>query len=178
MTRWSYHVEAMHISEGWWRRKRQTEELTRLNQRLNNLGSSGWELVAYEATPMTGAFTQNVKGYAYLALFKQPQPWPGDDTSTQLEEEPAVQSEYGPVYEPAGAPLESQEPEPQEPEPPAVEVMREAVRECAHAYCEQPAEPEKPGFCQRHLEELRLLFAAIEIRCPECGNVAPGAERQ
>jgi hypothetical protein len=28
--------------------------------------------VAYEATPMTGAFTQNVKGYAYLALFKQP----------------------------------------------------------------------------------------------------------
>jgi hypothetical protein len=72
MTRWTYHVEAMHISERWWRRKRQAEELTRLNQRLNNLGSAGWELVAYEATPMTATFTRSIKGYAYLALFKQP----------------------------------------------------------------------------------------------------------
>ena len=50
--------------------------MTRFNQRLNNLGSAGWELVAYAATPMTGVFTQNVKGYAYLALFKQPLPEP------------------------------------------------------------------------------------------------------
>ena len=71
MTRWSYHVEAMNIPERWWRRKRQAKELTRLNQRLNNLGAAGWELVAYEATPMTGTFTSNIKGYAYLALFKQ-----------------------------------------------------------------------------------------------------------
>jgi hypothetical protein len=71
VTRWSYHVEALNIPERWWRRKRQAEELTRLNQRLNNLGSKGWELVAYEATPMTGTFTNNIKGYAYLALFKQ-----------------------------------------------------------------------------------------------------------
>jgi hypothetical protein len=74
MTRWSYHVEAMNIPERWWRKKRQAEELRRLNQRLNNLGSAGWELVSYEATPMTGTFTQNIKGYAYLALFKQPLP--------------------------------------------------------------------------------------------------------
>jgi hypothetical protein len=175
MPRWSYHVEAMHISEGWWRKKRQTEELTRLNHRLNNLGAWGWQLVAYEATPMTGTFTHNIKGYAYLALFKQPQPWPGDDTSTQLqeEEEPGVQSEDSPVYEPPGASLEAQEPEPQQPEQQQVDVVPESVRECEHAYCEQPAEPEKPSFCHRHLEELRLLFAAIEIRCPECGNVAP-----
>jgi hypothetical protein len=206
MIRWSYHVEALHISERWWRRKRQTEELTRLNRRLNNLGSGGWEMVAYEATPMTGTFTYNIKGYAYLALFKQPQPFPGDDTSTQLGEEPAVQSEYSPVYEPLGAPyesqeaepqepepqpvdatvyeplgapFESQEPEPQEPEPQPIDAMPESVRECEHAFCDQPAVPEKPGFCQRHLEELRLLFAAIEIRCPECGNVARSeAERQ
>ena len=127
MTRWSYHVEALHISERWWRRKRQTEELTRLNRRLNNLGSFGWEMVAYEATPMTGTFTYNIKGYAYLALFKQQQPWPGDDTSTQLNEEPAVQSEYWSEYEPPGAPLESPpEPEPQEPQQQPVDVMPES----------------------------------------------------
>jgi hypothetical protein len=79
MTRWSYHVEAMNIPESWWRRKRQAKELTRLNQRLNNLGSAGWELVAYEATPMTGTFTSNIKGYAYLALFKQRIDEPGGE---------------------------------------------------------------------------------------------------
>jgi hypothetical protein len=163
----------MHISERWWRRNRQTEELTRLNQRLNNLGAWGWELVAYEATPMTGTFTHNIKGYAYLALFKQPQPWPGDDTSKHLdEEEPVVQAEDGRVSEPPSAALESREPDPQEIEPQPVDVVPGSVRECAHAYCDQPAEPERPQFCQRHLEELRLLFAAIEIRCPECGTVA------
>ena len=86
----------MHIAERWWRRKRQTKELTRLNQRLNNLGSGGWELVAYEATPMTGLFTQNIKGHAYLALFKQPQP---DSTMTrrQLVEDEPAESESWPV---------------------------------------------------------------------------------
>jgi hypothetical protein len=177
MTRWSYHVEAMNIPERWWRKKRQAAELTRLNLRLNNLGSKGWELVAYQATPMTGAFTQNIKGYAYLALFKQQQPWPGDDTSSPLEEEPAVQSEYRPEYAPSGAPLESSpEPESQEAEQQRVDVMPESVPLCEHAYCDQPAEPEKP-FCEHHLEELRLLFAAIEIRCLERGNVALEAGR-
>jgi hypothetical protein len=37
--------------------------------------------------------------------------------------------------------------------------MPESVRECEQAYCDQPAEPEKPGFCQRHLEELRFMRA-------------------
>jgi hypothetical protein len=88
MTRWSYHVEAMNIPERWWRRKRQARELTRLNQRLNNLGSAGWELIAYEATPMTGTFTSNIKGYAYLALFKQPLDESGREPSTHWESEP------------------------------------------------------------------------------------------
>ena len=88
MTRWSYHVEAMNIPERWWRRKRQTKELTRLNQRLNNLGSAGWELVGYEATPMTGTFTSNIKGYAYLALFKQPLDESGHEPSARWEFEP------------------------------------------------------------------------------------------
>jgi hypothetical protein len=86
----------MHISQRWWRRKRQTEELTRLNQRLNNLGSWGWELVAYEATPMAGAFTHNIKGYAYLALFKRPQP-ASTLTRRQLVEDEPAESEHWPV---------------------------------------------------------------------------------
>jgi hypothetical protein len=90
MTRWSYHVEAMNIPERWWRRKRQAKELTRLNQRLNNLGSAGWELVAYEATPMTGTFTSNIKGYTYLALFKQRHDESNREPSTQWEMEPDV----------------------------------------------------------------------------------------
>lgn len=89
VSRWSYHIEAVHISERWWRRKRQAEELGRLGSRLNNLGSSGWELVAYEATPMTGTFTHNIKGYAYLALFKRPQPASTMTRRQLLEEEPA-----------------------------------------------------------------------------------------
>ena len=80
----------MNIPERWWRRKRQAKELTRLNQRLNHLGSAGWELVAYEATPMTGTFTSNIKGYAYLALFKQRHDEPGREPSTHWELEPEV----------------------------------------------------------------------------------------
>lgn len=94
MARWSYHVEAMHISERWWRRKRQSEELTRLNQRLNNLGSEGWELVAYEAAPMTGVFTHNIKGYAYLALFKRAFSDLDEVRSSELEYERSVSSDY------------------------------------------------------------------------------------
>ncbi len=100
MTRWSYHVEALNIRERWWRRKRQAQELTRLNQRLNNLGSAGWELVAYEATPMTGTFTSNIKGYAYLALFKQPHDEPEREPSSQWELEPDGSDRLGP--EPRG----------------------------------------------------------------------------
>jgi hypothetical protein len=81
------------------RRKRQTAELTRLNQRLNNLGSWGWELVAYEATPMTGTFTNNINGYAYLALFKRPQPG-STMTRRQLVEEEPVDPKSWPVDAP------------------------------------------------------------------------------
>lgn len=95
--RWSYHIEAMRISERWWRRKRQTEELTRLGQRLNNLGSWGWELVAYEATPMTSTFTHNIKGYAYLALFKRPQPASTMTRRQLVEEEEPTEPECWPV---------------------------------------------------------------------------------
>jgi hypothetical protein len=100
MTRRSYHVEALNIPERWWRRKRQAKELTRLNQRLNNLGSAGWELVAYEATPMTGTFTSNIKGYAYLALFKQPLDEPAPEPATDWDLERDTSDQLGP--EPRG----------------------------------------------------------------------------
>ncbi len=100
MTRWSYHVEAMNIPERWWRRKQQAKELTRLNQRLNNLGSAGWELVAYEATPMTSTFTSNIKGYAYLALFKQSLDESDHDHLTDWELEPDVSDARGPDEHP------------------------------------------------------------------------------
>jgi hypothetical protein len=100
MTRWSYHVEALNIPERWWRRKRQAKELTRLNQRLNNLGSAGWELVAYEATPMTSTFTSNIKGYAYLALFKQPLDGPAGEPAMHWDVEPDTSDQLGP--EPRG----------------------------------------------------------------------------
>jgi hypothetical protein len=96
MARWSYHVEAMNIPERWWRRKRQDKELTRLNQRLNNLGSAGWELVAYEATPMTSTFTSNIKGYAYLALFKKPLDEPAGEPPTHWDLEPDTSDQLGP----------------------------------------------------------------------------------
>ena len=75
MTRWSYHVEAMNIPERWWRKKRQADvdplQSAPQQPRVHGLGAR-----RLRATPMTGVFTQNVKGYAYLALFKQPLPEP------------------------------------------------------------------------------------------------------
>ena len=49
---WEYHVEQINISERW-SAKRQQEE------------------VSYESVPVTGNFTGNVKGYAYLTFFKR-----------------------------------------------------------------------------------------------------------
>ena len=53
-------------------------------------------MVAYEATPMSGTFTNNIKGYAYLALFKRPQPG-STMTRRQLVEEEPVEPESWPV---------------------------------------------------------------------------------
>ena len=71
MTQWQHKVEVMNISEKW-SAKRQREEIVNFEARLNVIGSEGWELVSYEAVPMTGSFTNNIKGYAYLSLFKRP----------------------------------------------------------------------------------------------------------
>jgi hypothetical protein len=70
MASWAYHVEQMNLSDRW-SAKRQAEELRAFNERLNALGREGWEMVSYNAIPLTGAFTDKIKGYAYLGIFKQ-----------------------------------------------------------------------------------------------------------
>ena len=70
MLKWQYHVEQFSITERWSAR-RQADELQRFNQRLNEMGEQGWEMVSYESVPMAGAFTKDVKGYAYLLFFKR-----------------------------------------------------------------------------------------------------------
>ena len=68
---WQYHVETMNISEKW-SAKRQKEEVERFQARLNTLGVENWEMISYESVPLTGTFTNNIKGYAYLTFFKRP----------------------------------------------------------------------------------------------------------
>ena len=70
MATWRYKVEIMNISEKW-SAKKQAEEIQVFERSLNAIGAQGWELVNYDAVPMTGSFSGNVKGYAYLAMFKQ-----------------------------------------------------------------------------------------------------------
>jgi len=71
MVQWEYKVAQQNISDRW-SAKRQVEEVIAFNEVLNSLGKDGWELVSYEAVPLTGTFTNNVKGYAYLLFFKRP----------------------------------------------------------------------------------------------------------
>ena len=41
--------------------------------RIENLaGEGGWELVQYTAIPITGEFSERVRSYAYLLIFKRP----------------------------------------------------------------------------------------------------------
>jgi hypothetical protein len=67
---WSYHIEHSQIIERW-SAKKQAQEVAKFNDRLNELGSDGWEMVGFESVPLTGGFTGQVKGYAYLTFFKR-----------------------------------------------------------------------------------------------------------
>ena len=68
--KWYYHVEHSHIVERW-SAKRQAEEIKQFNERLNVIGEHGWEMIGFESVPLTGGFTGNIKGYAYLTFFKK-----------------------------------------------------------------------------------------------------------
>jgi Domain of unknown function (DUF4177) len=71
MGTWQYYVETINISEKW-SAKKQQEEVERFRVRLNALGAEGWEMISYESVPLTGSFSNAIKGYAYLTFFKRP----------------------------------------------------------------------------------------------------------
>jgi len=70
---WEYHVMQQNMSDRW-SAKRQAEELSTFNTVLNDAGANGWEMVSYESVPLTGHFSDKIKGYAYLLFFKRPRP--------------------------------------------------------------------------------------------------------
>jgi len=70
MSAWEYHVETVNISDRW-SAKRQKEEVDQFRTYLNKMGREGWEMVSYESVPLTGHFSGNIKGYAYLTFFKR-----------------------------------------------------------------------------------------------------------
>lgn len=69
--KWEYWVDTLNMSDRW-SAKRQAAEVEKFRVYLNEAGAQGWEMISYESVPMTGAFTGNVKGYAYLCFFKRP----------------------------------------------------------------------------------------------------------
>lgn len=68
--KWEYKVEAVTVSDRW-SSKKQAREFELLQERLNRLGSEGWEMLSYESIPTLGSISKNLKGYAYLVFFKR-----------------------------------------------------------------------------------------------------------
>ena len=69
--RWRYLIENVTVIERW-STKRQKEEIEAFNDRLNELGAKGWEMIGFETVPLTGRFSEKIKGYIYLCFFKIP----------------------------------------------------------------------------------------------------------
>ncbi|NOX23931.1 MAG: hypothetical protein GXP36_12720 [Actinobacteria bacterium] len=67
---WQYHVEEFSMADRW-SKKRAADELQRFNDRLNQMGSDGWEMISYETVSLYGAFSQNLKGTTYLLFWKR-----------------------------------------------------------------------------------------------------------
>lgn len=68
--KWEYKFEKVDMNDkisG----KKQEAELTKLQERVNSLGAEGWEMISYESIPLTGTFSGDVKGYAYMMFFKR-----------------------------------------------------------------------------------------------------------
>ena len=67
--KWEYWILQNTITDRWTSKKKK-EELDNFNSALNNAGDKGWEMIGYEAVPMTSG--EKIKGYTYLAFFKRP----------------------------------------------------------------------------------------------------------
>lgn len=77
MAKWEYLVKQMSFADRW-SVKRQEAEIEAFNVTLNLMGADGWEVVSYESVPMYGAFSNKLKGYAYLTFFKREQQGSGE----------------------------------------------------------------------------------------------------
>ena len=71
MTKWEYRVYAAEIVQRW-SEKKQSEEVAAFSERLNAMGDEGWEMISFDTVPLTGRFSDNIKGYVYLTFFKRP----------------------------------------------------------------------------------------------------------
>jgi hypothetical protein len=71
VTTWEYKIHSAQIVERWSERK-QAEEIAAFQVRPNELGRDRWEIVGFDAIPLTGHFSDKIKGYAYPTFFKRP----------------------------------------------------------------------------------------------------------
>lgn len=67
---WEYLIANFSMSQRW-TNAGAAGEVTRFNDYLNILGGKGWEMVGYEAVPISSMFGNKVKGYAYLLFMKR-----------------------------------------------------------------------------------------------------------
>jgi len=70
MANWEYLVEELTITDKW-NSKKKAEEYEKFSNKLNSLGSQGWELISYQAIPLVGAWSKDINGYAYLGMLKR-----------------------------------------------------------------------------------------------------------
>jgi hypothetical protein len=70
MPKWEYLVEELTITDKW-NSKKKEEEFEKFSSKLNSLGSQGSELISYQAIPLVGNWSKDVKGYAYLGMLKR-----------------------------------------------------------------------------------------------------------
>jgi len=60
---WEYWIEEQRLSDKWGS-KRQAEEIARFREFFAAAGANGWELVSYQAVPMTGSInTSSINAY-------------------------------------------------------------------------------------------------------------------
>jgi hypothetical protein len=69
-SQWEYKVISFDMAEKW-NPKKQQAEIERFQERLNELGREGWEMISYEGVQMYGSISKNLKGSAYLLFLKR-----------------------------------------------------------------------------------------------------------